>query len=91
MPTALGVELSLLVQFRSWWKCADCSLCVCQGENRMRYFELLVSGLYTPRTLPVGNEPVQEDSPPGVSDPPQVRSLLKGSAMSAWISKIVSL
>ncbi|RXM92958.1 Histone-lysine N-methyltransferase SETD1B [Acipenser ruthenus] len=37
----------------------------------MRYFELLVSGLYTPRTLPVGNEPVQEDSPPGVSDPPQ--------------------
>ncbi|MGH0165089.1 UNVERIFIED_CONTAM: hypothetical protein FKN15_058640 [Acipenser sinensis] len=42
-----------------------------KGENRMRYFELLVSGLYTPRTLPVGNEPVQEDSPPGVSDPPQ--------------------
>ncbi|MGH0147917.1 UNVERIFIED_CONTAM: hypothetical protein FKN15_011210 [Acipenser sinensis] len=41
------------------------------SENRMRYFELLVSGLYTPRTLPVGNEPVQEDSPPGVSDPPQ--------------------
>ncbi|XP_041095954.1 histone-lysine N-methyltransferase SETD1B-A isoform X2 [Polyodon spathula] len=48
-----------------------------KGENRMRYFELLVSGLYTPRTLPVGNEPVQEDSPPGVSDPPQASDPVK--------------
>ncbi|XP_075754745.1 histone-lysine N-methyltransferase SETD1B isoform X2 [Pelodiscus sinensis] len=32
-----------------------------KGETRMRFYELLVNGLYTPQTLPVGNE--QEVSP----------------------------
>lgn len=26
------------------------------GENRLRYFQLLMNGSYTPRTLPVGGE-----------------------------------
>lgn len=36
---------------------------VCAGETRMRFYELLVNGLYTPQTLPVGTE--QDVSPTG--------------------------
>uniref|UniRef100_A0A8C3RCN4 SET domain containing 1B, histone lysine methyltransferase n=1 Tax=Cyanoderma ruficeps TaxID=181631 RepID=A0A8C3RCN4_9PASS len=34
-----------------------------KGETRMRFYELLVNGLYTPQTLPVGTE--QDVSPAG--------------------------
>lgn len=33
------------------------------GENRLRYFQLLMNGSYTPRTLPVGGEEAREVSP----------------------------
>uniref|UniRef100_A0A8C4XI65 SET domain containing 1B, histone lysine methyltransferase a n=1 Tax=Erpetoichthys calabaricus TaxID=27687 RepID=A0A8C4XI65_ERPCA len=45
-----------------------------KGENRMRYFELLVSGIYTPRTLPVGGEAFLDSSPRSVSSTPSVRN-----------------
>uniref|UniRef100_A0A673AHG6 SET domain containing 1B, histone lysine methyltransferase a n=1 Tax=Sphaeramia orbicularis TaxID=375764 RepID=A0A673AHG6_9TELE len=34
-----------------------------KGENRLRYFQLLMNGSYTPRTLPVGGEETREVSP----------------------------
>ncbi|XP_053704245.1 histone-lysine N-methyltransferase SETD1B-A isoform X5 [Synchiropus splendidus] len=34
-----------------------------KGENRLRYFQLLMNGSYTPRTLPVGGEAPREVSP----------------------------
>lgn len=33
------------------------------GENRLRYFQLLMNGSYTPWTLPVGGEEAREVSP----------------------------
>ncbi|MBN3316708.1 SE1BA methyltransferase, partial [Atractosteus spatula] len=42
-----------------------------KGENRMRYFELLVNGIYTPRTLPVGNEDSRDISPRSLNDTAQ--------------------
>ncbi|KAJ8379474.1 hypothetical protein SKAU_G00002520 [Synaphobranchus kaupii] len=39
-----------------------------KGENRMRYFELLINGFYTPRTLPVGGECPREVSPHSLAD-----------------------
>ncbi|XP_064210156.1 histone-lysine N-methyltransferase SETD1B-A-like isoform X2 [Anguilla rostrata] len=39
-----------------------------KGENRMRYFELLINGFYTPRTLPVGGEDAREVSPHSLAD-----------------------
>ncbi|KAJ8263256.1 hypothetical protein COCON_G00157130 [Conger conger] len=39
-----------------------------KGENRMRYFELLINGFYTPRTLPVGGEDPREISPHSLAD-----------------------
>ncbi|KAJ8414792.1 hypothetical protein AAFF_G00023150 [Aldrovandia affinis] len=39
-----------------------------KGENRMRYFELLINGFYTPRTLPVGGEDTREVSPRSLAD-----------------------
>lgn len=43
------------------------------GEQRMRYFQLLVDGAYTPRTLPVGAEDPPEASPCSLADILQVR------------------
>ncbi|XP_072311546.1 histone-lysine N-methyltransferase SETD1B-A isoform X2 [Eucyclogobius newberryi] len=34
-----------------------------KGENRLRYFQLLMNGSYTPRTLPVGSEEAKDVSP----------------------------
>lgn len=34
-----------------------------KGENRLRYFQLLMNGSYTPRTLPVGGEEARDVSP----------------------------
>lgn len=42
---------------------------VCAGETRMRFYELLVNGLYTPQTLPVGTE---QDASPTVNETLQV-------------------
>lgn len=42
---------------------------VCAGETRMRFYELLVNGLYTPQTLPVGTE---QDVSPTVNETLQV-------------------
>ncbi|KAL4660390.1 histone-lysine N-methyltransferase SETD1B-A-like [Arapaima gigas] len=39
-----------------------------KGENRMRYFQLLIKGLYTPWTLPLGGEEPRDDSPPSLVD-----------------------
>lgn len=39
------------------------------GETRMRFYELLVNGLYTPQTLPVGTE---QDVSPTVNETLQV-------------------
>ncbi|CAJ0958417.1 unnamed protein product [Ranitomeya imitator] len=38
------------------------------GETRMRFYELLVNGLYTPQTLPVGSD---LDASPNVNETPQ--------------------
>lgn len=38
------------------------------GENRLRYFELLMNGSYTPRTLPVGGEEAREVSPRSLAE-----------------------
>lgn len=45
------------------------SIVVCAGETRMRFYELLVNGLYTPQTLPVGTE---QDVSPTVNETLQV-------------------
>lgn len=45
------------------------SIVVCTGETRMRFYELLVNGLYTPQTLPVGTE---QDVSPTVNEALQV-------------------
>uniref|UniRef100_A0A4W5N3W6 SET domain containing 1B, histone lysine methyltransferase a n=1 Tax=Hucho hucho TaxID=62062 RepID=A0A4W5N3W6_9TELE len=34
-----------------------------KGENRLRYFQLLLNGTFTPRTLPVGGEEARQVSP----------------------------
>uniref|UniRef100_A0A672FW92 SET domain containing 1B, histone lysine methyltransferase a n=1 Tax=Salarias fasciatus TaxID=181472 RepID=A0A672FW92_SALFA len=39
-----------------------------KGENRLRYFQLLMNGSYTPRTLPVGGEESRELSPRALSE-----------------------
>lgn len=45
-----------------------------KGETRMRFYELLVNGLYTPQTLPVGSD---LDASPTVNETPQVNELVK--------------
>ncbi|XP_018412267.1 PREDICTED: histone-lysine N-methyltransferase SETD1B [Nanorana parkeri] len=45
-----------------------------KGETRMRFYELLVNGLYTPQTLPVS---VDLDASPTVNETPQVNELVK--------------
>ncbi|XP_072272020.1 histone-lysine N-methyltransferase SETD1B isoform X2 [Pyxicephalus adspersus] len=45
-----------------------------KGETRMRFYELLVNGLYTPQTLPVGGD---LDASPTVNETPQVNELVK--------------
>uniref|UniRef100_A0A8D0H1M8 SET domain containing 1B, histone lysine methyltransferase n=1 Tax=Sphenodon punctatus TaxID=8508 RepID=A0A8D0H1M8_SPHPU len=45
-----------------------------KGETRMRFYELLVNGLYTPQTLPVGNE---LDVSPSVNETLQLADSLK--------------
>ncbi|KAM4719946.1 histone-lysine N-methyltransferase SETD1B-A isoform 3-T6 [Anableps anableps] len=39
-----------------------------KGENRLRYFQLLMNGSYTPRTLPVGGEETREVSPRSLAE-----------------------
>ncbi|XP_061590189.1 histone-lysine N-methyltransferase SETD1B-A [Cololabis saira] len=39
-----------------------------KGENRLRYFQLLMNGSYTPRTLPVGGEDTREVSPRSLAE-----------------------
>lgn len=38
------------------------------GENRHRYFQLLMNGCYTPQTLPVGGEEAREVSPRSLAE-----------------------
>ncbi|XP_077149231.1 histone-lysine N-methyltransferase SETD1B [Ranitomeya variabilis] len=45
-----------------------------KGETRMRFYELLVNGLYTPQTLPVGSD---LDASPNVNETPQVNETIK--------------
>ncbi|XP_040272070.1 histone-lysine N-methyltransferase SETD1B [Bufo bufo] len=45
-----------------------------KGETRMRFYELLVNGLYTPQTLPVGSD---LDASPNVNETPQVNEIVK--------------
>ncbi|XP_075753961.1 histone-lysine N-methyltransferase SETD1B-like isoform X2 [Pelodiscus sinensis] len=45
-----------------------------KGETRMRFYELLVNGLYTPQTLPVGNE---QDVLPTVNKTQQLTDSVK--------------
>ncbi|MEE6503998.1 hypothetical protein FKM82_005039 [Ascaphus truei] len=45
-----------------------------KGETRMRFYELLVNGLYTPQTLPTGGE---LDASPTVNETPQVNETVK--------------
>lgn len=44
--------------------CFYCS----SGENRLRYFQLLMNGSYTPRTLPVGGEEARDVSPRSLAE-----------------------
>lgn len=46
------------------------------GENRLRYFQLLMNGSYTPRTLPVGGEEAREVSPRSLAEALLVKPLL---------------
>ncbi|XP_047228665.1 histone-lysine N-methyltransferase SETD1B-A isoform X3 [Girardinichthys multiradiatus] len=39
-----------------------------KGENRLRYFQLLMNGSYTPRTLPVGGEETRDVSPRSLAE-----------------------
>ncbi|XP_059214705.1 histone-lysine N-methyltransferase SETD1B-A isoform X2 [Centropristis striata] len=39
-----------------------------KGENRLRYFQLLMNGSYTPLTLPVGGEEAREVSPRSLAE-----------------------
>nr|XP_020441413.1 histone-lysine N-methyltransferase SETD1B isoform X2 [Monopterus albus]XP_020441414.1 histone-lysine N-methyltransferase SETD1B isoform X2 [Monopterus albus]XP_020441415.1 histone-lysine N-methyltransferase SETD1B isoform X2 [Monopterus albus]XP_020441416.1 histone-lysine N-methyltransferase SETD1B isoform X2 [Monopterus albus] len=39
-----------------------------KGENRLRYYQLLMNGSYTPRTLPVGGEEAREVSPRSLAE-----------------------
>uniref|UniRef100_H3BG97 SET domain containing 1B, histone lysine methyltransferase n=1 Tax=Latimeria chalumnae TaxID=7897 RepID=H3BG97_LATCH len=43
-----------------------------KGDTRMRFYDLLVSGIFTPQTLPVGNETLLDSSPPSLNETPQV-------------------
>lgn len=45
-----------------------CSCLPCPGENRQRYFQLLINGTYTPRTLPVGGEEPRGVSPHAIAE-----------------------
>ncbi|XP_068190920.1 histone-lysine N-methyltransferase SETD1B-A isoform X2 [Antennarius striatus] len=57
-----------------------------KGENRLRYFQLLMNGSYTPRTLPVGTDEAREVSPRSLAEAllacEPIRRLSEGS-MSA--------
>uniref|UniRef100_A0A8D2ZH26 SET domain containing 1B, histone lysine methyltransferase a n=1 Tax=Scophthalmus maximus TaxID=52904 RepID=A0A8D2ZH26_SCOMX len=39
-----------------------------KGENRLRYFQLLMNGSYTPKTLPVGGEDARDVSPRSLAE-----------------------
>lgn len=43
------------------------------GENRLRYFQLLLNGTFTPRTLPVGGEEARQVSPRSLAEALLVR------------------
>ncbi|XP_056390883.1 histone-lysine N-methyltransferase SETD1B isoform X1 [Hyla sarda] len=45
-----------------------------KGDTRMRFYELLVNGLYTPQTLPVGAD---LDASPNVNETPQINETIK--------------
>ncbi|XP_018093375.1 histone-lysine N-methyltransferase SETD1B isoform X2 [Xenopus laevis] len=51
-----------------------------KGETRMRFYELLVNGYYTPQTLPVGSD---LDASPTVNETPQVVEPVKRTKETA--------
>lgn len=59
------------------------------GENRLRYFQLLMNGSYTPKTLPVGGEEAREVSPRSLAEALLVRKRTSSNIMSnnslAWL------
>lgn len=59
------------------------------GENRLRYFQLLMNGSYTPRTLPVGGEENREVSPRSLAEALLVLKLL--TVMMAWSYFVLGL
>ncbi|XP_051269225.1 histone-lysine N-methyltransferase SETD1B-A isoform X4 [Dicentrarchus labrax] len=58
-----------------------------KGENRLRYFQLLMNGSYTPRTLPVGGEEAREVSPRSLAEAllacEPIRRVVSESSVSA--------
>ncbi|KAM3874292.1 histone-lysine N-methyltransferase SETD1B-A [Diretmus argenteus] len=58
-----------------------------KGENRLRYFQLLMNGSYTPWTLPVGGEEAREVSPRSLAEAllacEPIRRLSESSASAA--------
>ncbi|KAJ8286506.1 hypothetical protein GJAV_G00039960 [Gymnothorax javanicus] len=48
-----------------------------KGEHRQRYFQLLVDGVYTPQTLPVGGQELLDPSPGCLTDILQVCETMK--------------
>ncbi|NP_001072649.1 histone-lysine N-methyltransferase SETD1B [Xenopus tropicalis] len=51
-----------------------------KGETRMRFYDLLVNGFYTPQTLPVGSD---LDASPTVNETPQVVESVKRTKETA--------
>lgn len=56
----------MLRYFTIWYIYSNLLLVV--GIKRKRYFQMLVSGLYTPFTLPVGDEAWGPQSPSSITD-----------------------
>ncbi|KAM4053343.1 histone-lysine N-methyltransferase SETD1B [Anomaloglossus baeobatrachus] len=56
-----------------------------KGETRMRFYELLVNGLYTPQTLPVGSD---LDASPNVNETPQVNETVKRTKESSGSASV---
>lgn len=40
-------------------KC-DCVILLCPGQQRQKYYDLIVSGSYTPQTVPLGGKALAE-------------------------------
>uniref|UniRef100_A0A4W5N3T6 SET domain containing 1B, histone lysine methyltransferase a n=1 Tax=Hucho hucho TaxID=62062 RepID=A0A4W5N3T6_9TELE len=63
-----------------------------KGENRLRYFQLLLNGTFTPRTLPVGGEEARQVSPLWCVSPQACEPLrrLSESSSSTAVGGIVT-